>query len=153
MMVPFIKNDGWRTGLDLREKIIDKVLLAMNVTSQAFAHCEMNCKSALRILAASSGRSTIMYKLVSSAKRRMEPPICLTMSLIKIRKSKGPRIDPCVPAFEHHNLCCLQTLCWLPGKQSLPIGLLALYSCPSVVLGSGGKQNMNRLIITEYAVF
>ena len=36
-----------------------------------------------------------MYKLVSSANRRIEPPICLTMSLIKIRKSKGPRIDPC----------------------------------------------------------
>ena len=40
-----------------------------------------------------------------------------------------------------------------PGEQSLPLGLLALYSCHSVVLGFGGKQNMNRLNITEYAVF
>ena len=29
-----------------------------------------------------------------------------------------------LPAFEHHKLCCLQTLCWLPGERFLPIGLL-----------------------------
>ena len=29
-----------------------------------------------------------------------------------------------LPAFEHHKLWCLQTLCWLPGERSLPIGLL-----------------------------
>ena len=94
MMVPFIKRDEWCTGLDLREKIIDKVLLALNVASQAFANCEMVCKSALKILAASSGRSTIMYKQVSSANKWIEPPKRLTMSFIKIRKSKWPGIDP-----------------------------------------------------------
>ena len=29
-------------------------------------------------------------------------------------------------AFEHRKLWCLQTLCWLHGEQSLPIGLLVL---------------------------
>ena len=50
---------------------IDNVLLILNVTSQEFAHCGKVCKSALRIMAASSGRSAIMYKLVSSANKRI----------------------------------------------------------------------------------
>ena len=31
-----------------------------------------------------------------------------------------------LPAFEHRKSCCRQTLCWLPGEQLLPIGLLVL---------------------------
>ena len=38
MMVPFIKREGCWTGFNLRVKIIDKVLLGLNVTSQEFAH-------------------------------------------------------------------------------------------------------------------
>ena len=30
-------------------------------------------------------------------------------------------------AFEHRKLWCLQTLCWLHGERSLPIGLLVLF--------------------------
>ena len=30
-------------------------------------------------------------------------------------------------AFEHRKLWCLQTLCWLHGERSLPIGLLVPY--------------------------
>ena len=29
-----------------------------------------------------------------------------------------------LPAFEHRKLWCVQTLCWLHGERSLPIGLL-----------------------------
>ena len=60
-------------------------------------------------------------KIVASANGRMLPLIFyLTMSLIKIRKSNGPKIDPCgTPAFI---LChvdvqfCRQTLCCLFSK-------------------------------------
>ena len=99
---------------------MDKVLLALNVTSQAFPHCEMVCRSALKILAVSSGRSTIMYKLVSSANIRIEPPICLTKSLIKIRKSKGPMNHPCgTPAStttHFENLPLIPTHCLRPER-------------------------------------
>ena len=78
----------------MSEKITESVLLALNATSQEFAQSEIVFRSVLRIIAASSGRSTIMYKLVSSANRRMDAPIHLTISLIKIRNSKGPRIEP-----------------------------------------------------------
>ena len=30
-------------------------------------------------------------------------------------------------AFEHRKLWCLQTLCWLHGERSLPIGLLVIF--------------------------
>ena len=29
-----------------------------------------------------------------------------------------------LPAFEHRKFWCLETLCWLPGERSVPIGLL-----------------------------
>jgi len=41
------------------------------------------------------GFSTTIYILVSSAKRRILDPMSETMSLIKMRKSNGPKIDPC----------------------------------------------------------
>ena len=50
MMVSFKKREGCWTGFNLRIKIIDKVLLELNVTSKEFAHLEIVCKSALRIL-------------------------------------------------------------------------------------------------------
>ena len=37
-MVPFIKREGCWTGFNLPKKIIDKVLLGLNVTSQEFVH-------------------------------------------------------------------------------------------------------------------
>ena len=56
-------------------------------------------------------------KIVSSAKSLIVPIIFLTMSLIKIKKSNGPKIEPCgtpalilcqveVQLFKH-TLCCL----------------------------------------------
>ena len=35
-------------------------------------------------------------------------------------------------AFEHRKLWCLQTLCWLHGERSLPIGLLVLFGLISI---------------------
>ena len=77
-----MKRDGCSTGLGLRETIMDRVLFALNSTSQSFAQCEIVYKSVFRILTASLGRSTMMYRLVSSAKTRIEPPIRFTISLI-----------------------------------------------------------------------
>ena len=37
----------------------------------------------------------MIYKLVSSANNRIEPLIRLIMSLVKMRKRRVPRIDPC----------------------------------------------------------
>ena len=42
----------------------------------------------------------MIYKLVSSAKRRIEEFMFLTISFIKMRKSRGPSIEPCgTPAY------------------------------------------------------
>ena len=72
----------------------DKVFAALKSTSQNFAQLLIVDISPLRIVAADCGDSTTMYKLVSSAKRRIDAPISLTISLINIRNSKGPRMDP-----------------------------------------------------------
>ena len=80
-----------------------KVLFALNNTSQSFARCEIVCRLVFRILTASSGRSTMMYRLVPFAKRRIEPPIRFTMSLMYIRKRRGPSKGPCgTPARNRH---------------------------------------------------
>ena len=52
-------------------------------TSQVFAQVIIFSRSRLRSSAAVSGFSTIINKLVSSAKRRILDPISVTMSLIK----------------------------------------------------------------------
>ena len=39
-----------------------------------------------------------------------------------------------LPAFEHHKLMYLQTVCWLPGERSLPIGLLVTERCNGKVI-------------------
>ena len=77
--------------LDIRS---DSVFKGLNFTNQASAHLTIFLRSALRISAATSGLSTVMKRLVSSAKRRMLDPISVTISLMKIKKRSGPRIDP-----------------------------------------------------------
>ena len=77
--------------LDIR---CDSVFKGLNFTNQSSAHLAIFSRSALRISAATSGLSTIMKRLVSSAKRRMLDPISVTISLMKIKKRSGPRIDP-----------------------------------------------------------
>ena len=44
--------------------------------------------------------------------------------------------SPELPAFGHRKLWCLQTLCWLHGERSLPIGLLVLKSEGDIVKAS-----------------
>ena len=52
-------------------------------------------RSKLIHLAATSGSSTIIYKEVSSAKSLILHPTSVTMSFIKIKKRRGPKIDSC----------------------------------------------------------
>ena len=33
-----------------------------------------------------------------------------------------------LPAIEHNKVLSFQTICWLPGERSLPIGLLVTYN-------------------------
>ena len=82
MIVLFMKRGGCWTAFSLREMTIDRILFALNKTNQSFAHLEIVCKSTFRT--ACYGRSTMIYKLVSSANDRIEPPIRLAMSLIKM---------------------------------------------------------------------
>ena len=77
--------------LDIRS---DSVFKGLNFTSQASVHLAIFSRSALRISAATSGLSTIMKRLVSSAKRRMLDHISVTISLKKTKKRSGPRIEP-----------------------------------------------------------
>ena len=58
------------------------------------AHRVILPKSEFKQAAASGGLSTMIKRLVSSANNRMLDPMSLTISFIKRRKSKGPRIDP-----------------------------------------------------------
>ena len=62
IIVSFMKRDGCWTGLGSRLKIVNRVY-------QSFVQCEIECKSVFRILAVSLGRSTVMYRLASSAKK------------------------------------------------------------------------------------
>ena len=73
--------------LDIRSV---SVFNGLNFTNQASAHLTISSRSALRISAATSGLSTILIRLVSSAKGRM----LVTISFMKIKKRSGPRIDP-----------------------------------------------------------
>ena len=61
----------------------------------AFAHLIILSISELRSSAVVSGLSTIIYRLVSSAKSRLFDPMSSTMSLINNKKRSGPKIDPC----------------------------------------------------------
>ena len=56
------------------------VLFALNYTSQLFAQCKIVEKLVFRIIAASSGMLTVMYKLMSLANKRIEPPMDLLIS-------------------------------------------------------------------------
>ena len=80
--------------LTFLDTTIDKVFAALKSTSQKFAQLLIVDMSPLRIVAADCGDSTTMYKLVSSAKRRIDAPVSLTISLMNIRNNKGPRMDP-----------------------------------------------------------
>ena len=80
--------------LTFLDTTIDRVFAALKLTSQSFDQSLMVDISPLRIVAADCGASTTIYTLVSSAKIRIEAPMSLTMSFIKIKNSRGPRMDP-----------------------------------------------------------
>ena len=62
---------GWTGLLTLREKSIDSVFLGLNKTSHLSGHEDIFTRSCLRVFDALSGESTKIYRLVSSAKRRI----------------------------------------------------------------------------------
>ena len=78
----------------LRENISDSVFVGLNSTNQVAAQCDSLSKSVLRQAAAITGFSTILERLVSSAKSLILAPMSLTMSFMLRRKSKGPIIYP-----------------------------------------------------------
>ena len=63
--------------LDIRS---DSAFKGLNFTNKALALLAIFSRSALRISAATSGLSTIMKRLVSSANRRMLDPISVIIS-------------------------------------------------------------------------
>ena len=66
------------------------VFKGLNFTSHFSAHSAIFSRSAL----ATIGSSTMIYRLVSSAKRRIDDPMSCTISFIKRRKRSGPSIEP-----------------------------------------------------------
>ena len=72
----------------------DSVLKGLKTTSHFFAHRATVSKSELRSSAASVGSSITIYRLVSSAKRRILEPKSFTMSFMYSKNNKGPGIDP-----------------------------------------------------------
>ena len=73
---------GWTGLLTLRDKSIDSVFLGLNDTSHMSAHEDIFARFLLRVFDALSWESTIIYRLVSSAKRRIVDWVSLTMSFI-----------------------------------------------------------------------
>ena len=72
----------------------DSVLDGLNVTNHLDAQACTLARSELSFSAASMGFSTMRYRLVSSAKSLIQALMFSTMSLIYIKKSKGPKTEP-----------------------------------------------------------
>ena len=81
--VNFSRDDKWFS------------LLGLNVTNYVSAYCNILIRSALSRSVEATGSSAIIKRLVSSANTRMQQPILLTMSFMKIRKSNDPSIETC----------------------------------------------------------
>ena len=64
----------------------DSVLLGLNVTNHVLAHCNILIRSVLSRSAEATGSSTMIKRLVSSAKKRIQEPISFTISFIKNKK-------------------------------------------------------------------
>ena len=94
LLVIYIKGWMYRFAYFTRD-ISVSVLLRFNVTNHVSAHCNNLIRSALSPSAEETGSSTMIKRLVSSANKRMQEPISLTMSFMKIRKSNGQSIEPC----------------------------------------------------------
>ena len=81
-------------GFNFLVSVIVIVFLAWNSTSHKSAQSEIVFRSLFSSLAARSGRSKMMYRLVSSAKRRMEQSIFLTISFMYTKNTSGPNMEP-----------------------------------------------------------
>ena len=81
-MILFMSYGGCCGGSAFREKIIDNVLPALKATNHASFQVLIVFRSMFSECAAPLGDSTTMYKLVSSANKRIEQPRFLTMSFI-----------------------------------------------------------------------
>ena len=84
------------------------------------------------------GSSTMIYKLVSSAKSLIEELMSSTMSLVYKKKSRGPRIEPCgTPAFTE-------------VQEELAPGKTTFFPChldnQRTFLVDGGREDSNTTI-------
>ena len=76
------KKRGCKGLLSLRENIRDFVFVGLNITNQVATQCESLSKSVLRQAATITGFSTLIERLISSAKKLILAPMSLTMSLM-----------------------------------------------------------------------
>ena len=86
-------SGGWKGLLCLRYSIIDSEFAELNDTSHLTAQACILARSAFSSSAALMGLSTIIKRLVSSAKSLMQECISSTISLIYMRKRRWPKID------------------------------------------------------------
>ena len=75
----FMSNGGCCGGFSFRENIIDNVLAVLKATNHASAQVLIVFRSMFGECTVLLGDSTMMYKLVSSANKRIEQPKFLTM--------------------------------------------------------------------------
>jgi hypothetical protein len=66
----------------------------LNFNNQVLAESEIVERSELKVVAEEVGSSTIRYRLVSPANRRILAYISITMSLSYVKNKRGPKIDP-----------------------------------------------------------
>ena len=80
--ISFILSGGCVTGLSFLDIRRDVVFVRLKSTNHEVADLFVVSKSILRLRAADCGFSTIMYRLLSSAKRRIDEFILRTISFI-----------------------------------------------------------------------
>ena len=91
----------------------ETILRSLKSISQSNSHLCIVLRSKFTVRAVVYGVSTTIYRLVSSASRRIEQFIFLTISLPKIRNSSGPRIEP----WGHQNI--LEPMQILPTQNNI----------------------------------
>ena len=114
-----MKSGGWPAWFSLREMRRDSVLVGLNDTSQVAAHREILERSEFRQSAAVKGLSTIIKRLVSSAKRRMFEPISVTISLMYNKNNKGSkRLSSIVHILSPETDNCPS---WISGRERMTV--------------------------------
>ena len=139
---------GWFEVLFVLLTVNVLVLFGLNETSHWLDHCVIDSRSSFSASAASVGWFTVMYNVVSSAKRRMSDLTISTISFMCTRKSKGPRAQPCFLFFYCGNViwifmcipiavACLTTVfsCW-QGRGKASGALYIVWSSCNCCCGS-----------------